>query len=69
LKVSLDASETRGGNRDYILRYRLDGDRIQSGLLLFEGKSENFFLLMMQPPKRIAEADIPGVFEGKCEGL
>ena len=60
VKVSLDASETRGGNRDYILRYRLDGDRIQSGLLLFEGKRENFFLLMMQPPKRIAEADIPG---------
>jgi Ca-activated chloride channel family protein len=60
VKVSLDASETRGGNRDYILRYRLDGDRIQSGLLLFEGKRENFFLLMMQPQKRIAKADIPG---------
>ena len=30
------------------------------GLLLFEGKKENFFLLMMQPPKRIAKADIPG---------
>jgi Ca-activated chloride channel family protein len=60
VKISLDPSETRGGNRDYVLRYRLDGDRIQSGLLLFEGKRENFFLLMMQPPKRIAEADIPG---------
>jgi Ca-activated chloride channel family protein len=58
-KVSLDPSESRGGNRDYVLRYRLDGDRIQSGLLLFEGKKENFFLLMMQPPKRIATADIP----------
>ncbi len=59
-KISLDPSESRGGNRDYILRYRLDGDRIQSGLLLFEGKGENFFLLMMQPPKRIRPADIPG---------
>jgi Ca-activated chloride channel family protein len=59
-KVSLDPSESRGGNRDYVLRYRLDGDRIQSGLLLFEGKKENFFLLMMQPPKRIAKAEIPG---------
>jgi Ca-activated chloride channel family protein len=58
-KIALDPSETYGGNRDYILRYRLDGDRIQSGLLLFEGKKENFFLLMMQPPKRIAKADIP----------
>jgi len=60
VRISLDPSETRGGNRDYILRYRLDGDGIQSGLLLFEGKRENFFLLMMQPPKRIAKADIPG---------
>ncbi len=59
-KVALDPSETSGGNRDYILRYRLDGDQVQSGLLLFEGKKENFFLLMMQPPKRIAKADIPG---------
>jgi Ca-activated chloride channel family protein len=58
-KIALDSSETYGGNRDYILRYRLDGDRIQSGLLLFEGVKENFFLLMMQPPKRIATADIP----------
>jgi Ca-activated chloride channel family protein len=60
VKVSLDPSESGGGNRDYILRYRLDGDRIQSGLLLYEGKKENFFLLMMQPPKRITTADIPG---------
>jgi len=60
VKVSLDPSESGGGNRDTILRYRLDGDRIQSGLMLFEGKKENFFLLMIQPPKRIAAADIPG---------
>ncbi|HET6490182.1 MAG TPA: VWA domain-containing protein, partial [Syntrophales bacterium] len=58
--VALDPAETSGGNRDYILSYRLDGDRVQSGLTLFEGKKENFFLLMMQPPKRIAKADIPG---------
>ncbi|OPY10166.1 MAG: Vault protein inter-alpha-trypsin [Syntrophaceae bacterium PtaB.Bin038] len=60
VQVSLDPAESRGGNRDYILRYRLDGDRIQSGLLLCEGKGENFFLLMLQPPGRIAPSDIPG---------
>ena len=60
VQVSLDPSESGGGNRDYILRYRLDGDRIQSGLLLYEGKKENFFLLMLQPPKRITTADVPG---------
>ena len=59
-KVALDTSEAHAGNKDYILRYRLAGDRIQSGLLLYEGEKENFFLLMMQPPKRIRKEDIPG---------
>jgi Ca-activated chloride channel homolog len=60
VKVSLDKSEIQGGNRDYILRYRLAGDKIQTGLLLFQGEKENFFVLMMQPPKRITNANIPG---------
>ncbi len=59
-KVALDRSETRGGDRDFILRYRLAGGRIQSGLLLAEGEKENFFLLMMQPPKRVVKEQIPG---------
>ncbi len=59
-KITLDPSETSGGNRDFILRYRLDGDRIQSGLLLYEGERENYFLLMMQPPRKVTPADIPG---------
>ena len=59
-KVKLDRSENRGGNRDFILRYRLAGGRIQSGLLLSEGDQENFFLLMMQPPKRVIPEQVPG---------
>lgn len=51
--IDLDSAEKHGGNRDYILRYRLAGDRIETGILLYEGERENFFLLMMQPPKRI----------------
>jgi Ca-activated chloride channel family protein len=58
--VRLDSSETNGGNRDYILKYRLDGEKIESGLLLYKGEKENFFLLMMQPPKRVTLAQIPG---------
>ncbi len=56
--VILDPSEQAGGNRDFILKYRLSGNEIESGLLLYEGKDENFFLLMMQPPKRFSQADI-----------
>jgi Ca-activated chloride channel family protein len=51
--------EDFGGNRDFIVRYRLAGQEIASGLLLFEGQEENFFLLMVQPPERIKPADIP----------
>jgi Ca-activated chloride channel family protein len=59
-KVTLDRSEKSGGNKDYILRWRLAGDKIQSGLLLYEGEKENFFLCMLQPPKKVKSAQIPG---------
>ena len=58
--IRLDPSEASGGNRDYILRYRLAEDTIQSGLLLYEGEREKFFLLMMQPPKKVTRTDLPG---------
>jgi Ca-activated chloride channel homolog len=41
------------------LRYRLAGDDISSGLLLFPGTKENFFLMMVQPPRRPALEQIP----------
>ncbi len=57
--VRLDSAEKSGGNRDFTLRYRLSGGKIESGLLLFEGEDENFFLLMLQPQKRVSESQIP----------
>jgi Ca-activated chloride channel family protein len=53
-----------GGNRDFVLRYRLAGEKIESGLLLWEGdggggRKENFFALMMEPPARPQAAQIP----------
>ena len=57
--ANLDQSEEHGGNRDFILKYRLAGGKIETGLLLFEGKKENFFLLMLQPPKKVVESQIP----------
>ena len=54
-----DASNPRpGNNRDFILSYRLAGDRIESGLMLFRGQDENFFLAMALPPKAIATTEI-----------
>jgi len=58
--VRLAGLERQGGNRDYVLRYRLAGEKIESGLLLYKGDKENFFLLMMQPPKRLSIDQVPG---------
>jgi Ca-activated chloride channel family protein len=51
--VKLAPAETNGGNRDYVLRFRLSGEEIQTGLMLFKGEKENFFLMMLQPPERV----------------
>lgn len=47
------------GDRDYILRYRLAGGQIESGLLLSAEPDENFFLLMVQPPQHVPPEAIP----------
>jgi Ca-activated chloride channel family protein len=52
--------EKTGGNRDFVLRYALAGDKIDAGLLLYPGKDENFFLMVMEPPDRVKkEAVLP----------
>ena len=56
-EVALADSEQLSGNRDFILRYGLAGREIASGLLLYQGRGENFFLLMAEPPK-VVEPDL-----------
>lgn len=57
--ASLKPGNEYSGNRDVIFQYRLQGDAINSGLLLYKGETENFFLAMLQPPQRITPAAIP----------
>ncbi|WP_051184447.1 VIT domain-containing protein [Desulfatiglans anilini] len=57
--IRLHDTERQGGDRDFVLRYRLAGDAVHSGLLLYEGPEENFFLLMAQPPERTVLAEVP----------
>ncbi len=59
LRLTLDPAGGFGGNRDFILRYQLAGQQVESGLLLYEGEKENFFLLMAQPPARPELSQIP----------
>jgi Ca-activated chloride channel family protein len=66
-EIQLADSERLGGNRDFILRYRLSGQKIGAGLLLYQGRDpstglgagENFFLLMAEPPQAVARDEIP----------
>lgn len=45
--------------KDFIVRYRLAGEKIESGFTVFEGDDENYFMLMMQPPQRVLPSEIP----------
>ncbi len=58
-QLVLDNTDAFQGNRDFVLHYRLAGEQITSGLLLYQGTDENFFLYMAQPPARVTDADIP----------
>ena len=57
--IELKDSSSFGGDRDYILKYRLADLVISSGLILEKGEKENFFLLMAQPPRRLNPKVIP----------
>ena len=57
--LKLDPSESNGGNRDVILNYSLQGNKIESGVMLYEHGDENFFLMMIQPPKKVLADEIP----------
>jgi Ca-activated chloride channel family protein len=59
--VSLTPTDKPTNNRDFILNYRLAGERIESGLVLYRGEddgSENFFLAMVEPPKTVTARQI-----------
>lgn len=58
-QLSLDDTDPFTGDRDFVVNYRLAGNQIASGLLLYQGVDENFFLYMAEPPARVAPEDIP----------
>lgn len=60
-EVALAPSGGPANNRDFVLDYRLAGEKIESGLMLYKGQggndgngAENFFLAMVEPPKSVA---------------
>lgn len=50
-----------GNDRDFVLQYQLAGDRVATGLMLFQSPDaggENFFLAMVEPPKQVPIAQV-----------
>src|SRR6185295_13372614 len=58
-RVDVALNDEHGGDRDFVLKYRLSGDGIQAGFLLYPAAPESYFLLMMEPPQRIVPELIP----------
>lgn len=59
-QATLTLDEIQGGNRDVVTQYKLAGNQIETGVLLYENPDgENFFLAMMQPPERVEPVAIP----------
>nr|WP_315481015.1 VIT and VWA domain-containing protein [uncultured Rhodoferax sp.] len=56
--VGLNPTAEPTNNRDFILNYRLAGDKIETGVMLYKGHDENFFLAMVEPPKAPAATAI-----------
>jgi Ca-activated chloride channel family protein len=44
-------------NKDFVLRYRVTGQKIEDAVLTHNGARGGFFTLMLQPPARVAPAD------------
>jgi Ca-activated chloride channel homolog len=73
-QISLKGSDKFSGNKDFILNYRLAGNKVQEGVLFYEAPRdepgagpqtnslprENYFLMMLQPPKTVTTKDLPG---------
>ena len=58
-QIHLKNDGTFAANRDFILKYRLQGEQIASGLLLYKGEKENYFLYVAEPPELPRPEQIP----------
>jgi Ca-activated chloride channel family protein len=52
-KLRLEGDAKTVGNRDFILHYHLQDEKIVSGLTHFTWNGENYFMLVAEPPKKV----------------
>lgn len=58
-ELTVDESDKKMDKSDVIVKYRLRGSKVESGILTYESEDENFFLLMMEPPKKVRKEQVP----------
>lgn len=58
-RITLANPGDYAGNRDFILKYKMNGEAVQSGLMLTSGEKENYFMLTVQPPERFTPEELP----------
>jgi Ca-activated chloride channel family protein len=58
--VDLAVKGDDGGNKDVVLRWRLAGDAVEAGVLLFPGEDgDGWFLATLEPPARVRPELVP----------
>ena len=58
-EIALSAENENPSNRDFVLNYSLRTNKINSGLLLYKGKKENYFSLLIEPKLKVSKSEIP----------
>ena len=59
MAMEIDDAAYEENKGDVIFRYRLAGEKIDGGMLLYEHDDEHFFMMTMQPPERPKVDEIP----------
>ncbi len=57
--ANIRLASTAAGNKDFVLRYRLAGGKIETGVMTYSQGGEKFFLMMVEPPQRVTPKQIP----------
>ena len=58
-EIELSVDNENPSNRDFVLNYSLRSNKINSGLLLYEGEKENYFSLLIEPKLQSIKKEIP----------
>ena len=70
-RADITLAAAGGGNRDFVLRYRLAGRQVRAALATHKAGEDGYFALLLQPPEKLS--DVPRtkremIFVVDCSG-